>query len=61
MNNYPLLYHFDLYRLRGSCDILNLGYEEYLYASDGISVIEWAERLGELMPEEFLKIQLLNE
>ncbi|MDD5255772.1 MAG: tRNA (adenosine(37)-N6)-threonylcarbamoyltransferase complex ATPase subunit type 1 TsaE [Candidatus Omnitrophica bacterium] len=53
-NRLPL-YHFDFYRLSGPGDILPLGYEEYFYA-DGISVIEWAERLGRLLPEEFLGV-----
>lgn len=51
------LYHFDLYRLKASGDILALGYEEYL-DGEGVSVIEWADRLGCLMPKEFLKIEL---
>lgn len=51
------MYHFDLYRLQAPRDILNLGYEEYLYA-DGASVIEWPERLKYLLPKEFLKINL---
>ncbi len=52
-----LLFHFDLYRLAESGDIAGLGYEEYLY-DNGISVIEWPERLGSLMPAEYLRIQL---
>ena len=51
------LYHFDLYRLKSPADILGLGYEEYLYA-EGVTVIEWADRLGCLMPKEFLRIEL---
>lgn len=51
------LYHFDLYRLKSAGDILGIGYEEYLFG-DGITVIEWADRLGSLMPAEFLKIDL---
>jgi tRNA threonylcarbamoyladenosine biosynthesis protein TsaE len=51
------LYHFDLYRLRSPEDILGLGYEEYLYA-EGVSVIEWADRLKYLLPPEYLKIEL---
>jgi tRNA threonylcarbamoyladenosine biosynthesis protein TsaE len=51
------LYHFDLYRLKRETDILTLGYEEYLYA-DGVSVIEWADRLKKLLPREFLKVEL---
>ena len=51
------LYHLDLYRLKHPLDILLLGYEEYLYA-DGITVIEWADRLKYLLPKEYLKIEL---
>lgn len=51
------LYHFDLYRLKQPKDILELGYEEYLYGS-GVAVIEWADRLQYLLPEEYLKIEL---
>ena len=38
------LYHIDLYRLRGPDELDSLGVEEYI-GRDGISVIEWAERL----------------
>jgi tRNA threonylcarbamoyladenosine biosynthesis protein TsaE len=51
------LNHFDLYRLDGLMDIAVLGYEEYLYG-EGVSVIEWADRLEALAPQEFLKIEL---
>jgi len=50
-------YHLDLYRLKEPRDILNLGYEEYLY-NEGITVIEWADRLKYLLPREYLKIEL---
>ncbi|MBU0549148.1 MAG: tRNA (adenosine(37)-N6)-threonylcarbamoyltransferase complex ATPase subunit type 1 TsaE [Candidatus Omnitrophica bacterium] len=50
-------YHFDLYRLTNIKQILDLGYEEYLFGQ-GISVIEWAERMMGYMPGEFLKIKL---
>jgi tRNA threonylcarbamoyladenosine biosynthesis protein TsaE len=51
------LYHFDLYRLDDIGDILGLGYEEYFY-DKGVTIIEWAERLKSLMPEEYLKVKL---
>lgn len=53
---YPL-HHFDFYRLKAPHDILALGYEEYFY-SEGITLIEWPERLKFLLPKEFLKIKL---
>ncbi len=51
------LYHFDLYRLKSPEDILGLGYEEYLYG-DGITVVEWPDRLGCLTPQDYLLITL---
>ena len=54
------VYHFDLYRLEKPDDIRQIGYDEFLYGS-GISVVEWAERLGELYPPQFLKIELRHK
>jgi tRNA threonylcarbamoyladenosine biosynthesis protein TsaE len=51
------LYHMDLYRLTSEEEIEELGFEEYLYGP-GLTVIEWPERLGSLMPEERLDIEL---
>jgi tRNA threonylcarbamoyladenosine biosynthesis protein TsaE len=49
INEYPAkypLYHIDLYRIQSGLDMEELGLQEYL-ESDGITVIEWAERLPE--------------
>ena len=51
------LYHFDLYRLGESKDILALGLEEYRFG-EGVSVIEWAQRLGTFLPDNYLKAEL---
>jgi tRNA threonylcarbamoyladenosine biosynthesis protein TsaE len=51
------LYHFDLYRLKSASAIFGLGYEEYFY-DEGVTVIEWADRLKYLLPKEYLKINL---
>ncbi len=50
-------YHFDLYRLKTIEEILDLGYEEYFY-NDGITVVEWTDRLKYILPKEYLKIKL---
>jgi len=63
MNAYPgrlPLYHFDLYRLENTGEIGAIGYEEFLY-DDGVSVIEWAERLGALTPKEYLRVELKHK
>ena len=54
------VYHFDLYRLEKPTDMLQIGYDEFLYG-EGISVIEWAERLKELYPKEYLRIELRHK
>lgn len=54
------LYHFDLYRLQGVGEISSIGYEEFLHG-DGVAVIEWAERLGELTPGEYLRIEMAHK
>lgn len=53
----PALYHIDLYRLQDAQEALALGLEDYIYG-DGVTVIEWAERAAEVMPEERLWIKL---
>ncbi len=52
-----VLYHFDIYRLEGSKDLEDMGYEDYFYG-DGVVVIEWAERIRDILPEGVLFINL---
>jgi tRNA threonylcarbamoyladenosine biosynthesis protein TsaE len=55
-----LLFHFDSYRLAGAEEIADLGFEEYLERG-GVVVVEWAERLGWLMPNVRLDVTLSGE
>ena len=58
MNSYPgrtPVYHFDFYRLAGDDDIAELGFEEFFYG-DGVCVVEWSERIGELLPPDVLTL-----
>lgn len=52
------LYHIDLYRISGSEEALGLGIDDVLGAPDATCVIEWAERIQELLPSEHLWIRL---
>jgi tRNA threonylcarbamoyladenosine biosynthesis protein TsaE len=45
------LYHIDLYRIRSETEAVDLGLEELL-PSDGVTVIEWPERIESLLPPE---------
>jgi tRNA threonylcarbamoyladenosine biosynthesis protein TsaE len=50
------IWHFDLYRLKGAEEVLELGWEEAL--SGGISIVEWPDRLGGLLPAGRLDVIL---
>ena len=54
------LYHFDFYRLEDVKEISRIGCHEFFYG-EGVCVIEWAERLGRLLPTEYLKIELQHK
>ncbi|AVX21402.1 MAG: tRNA (adenosine(37)-N6)-threonylcarbamoyltransferase complex ATPase subunit type 1 TsaE [Bacillota bacterium] len=50
-------YHMDLYRLTEPEEGLMLGIEEYWYG-DGVSLVEWPERLEEYWPTHFLQVEI---
>ena len=51
------IYHMDFYRLGSSEDVAALGLDDYFYG-DGLTLIEWFERAGDLLPESVLIIEL---
>lgn len=51
------VYHWDVYRLQSPDELDDLGYEEYFYG-DGVNLVEWADRIQPLWPEEHLRIDL---
>ncbi len=51
------IYHIDLYRLPGHGEIVNLGLEEYL-EGNGICIIEWADRMANLLPANHIQITM---
>lgn len=54
------LYHLDVYRLEGSEDFINLGTDDMLYG-DGVSVIEWSEKIMDELPKDVITIKLEPE
>lgn len=51
------LYHLDAYRLHDEDELMELGVEEY-FDSDGITLIEWADRVSDCLPIDRLEIQI---
>jgi len=57
-NHRPLfLYHLDLYRVKSVEEIYDLGFEEFAYG-DNITLIEWSEQLGGLLPVRRFEVDM---
>lgn len=50
-------YHIDLYRIQDPQELENIGFDQYI-ETDGVTVIEWAERAEGELPEECLSVYL---
>ena len=49
------LYHFDVYRIEEPEEMEEIGLDEYI-DGDGVSLIEWAGRIEELLPEDVIVV-----
>jgi len=59
-NNSEPVYHFDFYRIKDEREALDIGLEEYLY-SENYCFIEWPEKILNLLPENFIKVNVTVE
>ena len=50
-------YHFDVYRIGDVSEMDEVGYEEYVYG-DGVSLIEWANLIEEILPTRYTQITI---
>ncbi|TDG37487.1 tRNA (adenosine(37)-N6)-threonylcarbamoyltransferase complex ATPase subunit type 1 TsaE [Pedobacter changchengzhani] len=51
------VFHFDFYRIKHIEEAYDLGYEDYFY-SGGTLLIEWPERVEEILPEHYIKVEI---
>ncbi|MEI6242473.1 MAG: tRNA (adenosine(37)-N6)-threonylcarbamoyltransferase complex ATPase subunit type 1 TsaE [Chlamydiota bacterium] len=51
------IFHFDLYRIPSREAFIGLGFHEYL-GKDGICLIEWAEHISSLLPENTIHVNI---
>ena len=56
------IYHFDFFRVEGRQSAMRLGLHEYFF-DDGVSVIEWADRFPDLIPEsaQWISFEMKSE
>ncbi|WOO38826.1 tRNA (adenosine(37)-N6)-threonylcarbamoyltransferase complex ATPase subunit type 1 TsaE [Anaerocolumna sp. AGMB13020] len=51
------LYHFDVYRIEDIEEMEEIGYEDYFYG-EGVCLVEWAELIKELLPDNPVRIRI---
>lgn len=50
-------YHFDVYRIGDIEEMDEIGYEDYVYGQ-GVSLIEWADLIKEILPEHYTEVKI---
>lgn len=50
-------YHFDVYRIGDVEEMDEIGYEDYIYG-EGVSLIEWADLIEEILPEHYTEVRI---
>lgn len=50
-------YHFDVYRIGDSEEMYEVGFDDYVYG-EGVSLIEWANRIEEILPEDVITVRI---
>ena len=53
------IYHFDMYRIEDEDELIEIGFDEYLY-SGGICIIEWPENIPNSLPENRINVKLMR-
>lgn len=53
------IYHFDIYRLSNTDEFLSIGGEEYF--GNGICIIEWGEKIEDILPKNYIKIEIVKD
>lgn len=48
-------YHFDVYRIGDPEEMYEVGFEDYVYG-DGVSLIEWANLIEDILPKEYTEV-----
>ena len=54
------IYHFDFYRIKKLEEVYDMGYEDYFY-SGVLCFIEWPELIEEVLPEDAVKVQIIEK
>ncbi len=54
------LWHFDVYRIEDPEEMYEIGFEDCFYG-DGVSLVEWASQIEELIPENAVRVRIRKD
>lgn len=54
------LYHFDVYRIGDVSEMDEIGFDEFV-DGDGVCLIEWADLISEILPEELIRVEIKKD
>ena len=55
-----LIYHFDFYRIKNMQEVMDIGYEDYVY-SGNVCFMEWPELIENILPDDAVKVTIEEE
>ena len=53
------IYHFDFYRIKRASEVLDIGFDDYIY-SGNLCLMEWPELIEDFLPEETTIVKIME-
>ncbi|MBN2858337.1 MAG: tRNA (adenosine(37)-N6)-threonylcarbamoyltransferase complex ATPase subunit type 1 TsaE [Candidatus Delongbacteria bacterium] len=50
------IYHFDLYRIGSSSELTEIGFYDFIYRKNSVSIVEWADMIKDCLPERRIDV-----
>ncbi|MBQ6161136.1 MAG: tRNA (adenosine(37)-N6)-threonylcarbamoyltransferase complex ATPase subunit type 1 TsaE [Prevotella sp.] len=57
---YPIVFHFDFYRIHKLEEVYDVGYEDYFYSGQ-LCLLEWPELIEDILPDDALRVNITEE
>lgn len=55
------IYHIDLYRIKSKDDFSEIGFQECIFSSDSLKLVEWSENDIDILPDNRYKVDITND
>lgn len=55
------VYHADLYRIENPAELVNIGFDDMIFAHDAIKLVEWPEHAGQHLPDSYWSVEISTD